>query len=199
MKTNSALIFLTLVAFVIVFSCTSNESGPPTTEPPKAEMSDADLVKRGAYLVNSIGCDDCHSPKIMTDQGPAPDPAKRLSGHQAGEVLPPITDKKMIGPGQWALFNMNLTAAVGPWGTSFAANLTPDASGIGEWSPEQFRKAIREGKLKGQDNGRALLPPMPWFNYKNLTDEDLNAMFAYLKSLPPVKNVVPAPIPPGQL
>jgi hypothetical protein len=89
---------------------------------------------------------------------------------------------------------MDLTSAVGPWGQSFASNLTPDGTGIGNWKEEQFIKAIREGKYKGLDNTRPLLPPMPWVAYKNLTDDDLKSIFAYLKSLPPVKNAVPAPI-----
>jgi hypothetical protein len=97
------------------------------------------------------------------------------------------------------MFGQHFTAAAGPWGVSFAANLTSDESGIGNWTEEQFFKAIREGKSKGMDNTRPLLPPMPWENFKNLTDDDLRAMFAYLKSTKPVRNVVPAPIPPTEL
>lgn len=57
--------------------------------------------------------------------------------------------------------------------------------------------ALRKGKYKGLENARDLLPPMPWFNFSHLTDEDLKAMFAYLKSTKPVNNVVPPPIPPA--
>tara|TARA_R110002094_G_scaffold3622_1_gene11771 strand:- start:315 stop:614 length:300 start_codon:yes stop_codon:yes gene_type:complete len=89
---------------------------------------------------------------------------------------------------------MGLTAAVGPWGTSFAANLTPDETGIGNWSEAQFLKAIKEGKFKGMENTRPLLPPMPWTEYRNFTDEDLKAIFAYLKTIKPIDNVVPAAI-----
>lgn len=153
-------------------------------------------VKRGEYLVTISGCNDCHSPKIMTPNGPAPDPKRLLSGHPADEPLPAVTDKKMIAPGQWALFSSGLTAAVGPWGTSFAANLTPDDTGLGAWTIDQFKKAIREGKSKGLDGTRPLLPPMPWFNFAKMSDEDLESVFAYLQSLPPVKNAVPNPIPP---
>ena len=84
----------------------------------------------------------------------------------------------------------------GPWGTSFAANLTPDETGIGNWSFGQFKKALTEGKAKGLDGGRMLLPPMPWPNYVSMQEADLRAIFAYLKSIPPVKNIVPAPVPP---
>ena len=85
---------------------------------------------------------------------------------------------------------------MGPWGISFAGNLTPDASGIGSWSLEQFSKVLKEGKFKGLENGRPILPPMPWQTYANLTDSDLEAIFNYLKSIPAVENIVPSHIPP---
>jgi hypothetical protein len=97
------------------------------------------------------------------------------------------------------MFYPDLTAAAGPWGVSFAANLTPDQSGIGTWTEEQFKRAIMQGKFKGIDGARTLLPPMPWFNFAALKDEDVSAIFAYLKSLKPVVNVVPQPIPPDQM
>lgn len=161
-------------------------------------MPEADLVKRGDYLVNAIGCHDCHTPKKFTENGPVPDMDRALMGYPADAALPEF-DPAMVAPGKWALFNGDLTAAVGPWGISFAANLTPDPTGIGFWKEENFIKAIREGKLKGIDGSRPLLPPMPWPAYRNLSDEDLKAMFAYLKTLKPIENVVPAPIPPDQL
>src|SRR5262245_61335470 len=131
----------------IAMQCTEN-SAPNTavTDTQIAKMDAAAKVKRGEYLVTISGCNDCNSPKIMTPNGPEPDPKRLLSGHPAEEPLPAITDKKMIAPGQWALFSSGLTAAVGPWGTSFTANLTPDDTGIGNWTEAQFFKAIREGK-----------------------------------------------------
>lgn len=162
---------------------------------PAAEKIDP--VKRGEYLVGITGCNDCHSPKIMTDHGPVPDPKLLLSGHPASLALPAVADKKMVAPDQWVLFQPMLTAAVGPWGTTYAANITPDETGIGNWTLDNFRKALKEGKYKGMDNGRMLLPPMPWTNYVNMKEEDVAAIFAYLKSIPPVKNVVPAPVPPS--
>jgi hypothetical protein len=94
----------------------------------------------------------------------------------------------------WLLFNASLTASVGPWGVSYAANLTSDDTGIGTWTEEQFFRSIREGKQKGLANGRMLLPPMPWPNFARLNDEDLKAIFYYLKSTKAVKNLVPAPL-----
>ena len=95
----------------------------------------------------------------------------------------------------WVLFNHHSTAAVGPWGISFAANLTPDETGIGNWTFEQFSKAMREGKYKGLEGTRPLLPPMPWANYIGLSEEDMQDIFAFLKSLKPIKNVVPSYVP----
>ena len=60
-----------------------------------------------------------------------------------------------------------------------------------------FIQARRTGKHQGQPGGRDILPPMPWFNYKQASEEDLKAMWAYLRSLPPVKNQVPFPVPPN--
>lgn len=70
-------------------------------------------------------------------------------------------------------------------------------TGIGVWTTEIFIKAMRTGKHMGA--GRPILPPMPWFNYAKATDEDLKAILAYLKTLKPIKNAVPAPIPPTEL
>ena len=84
-----------------------------------------------------------------------------------------------------------LTNYVGPWGISYSANISSDSTGIGNWSEKQFFKAIREGKYLGLDNTRPLLPPMPWQEYRHASDDDLRAIFAFLKSTKPVKNVVP--------
>ncbi len=186
-KRNRFVIFLitviSLMSLIIVglFSQTSSKS------------RNKELVVRGQYLVEIGGCHDCHSPKKFTDEGPVPDEARLLSGHPANSKLPEI-NPDLIGPGKWLLFNEHITAAVGPWGVSFAANLTPDEqTGIGLWQEENFIKAMRTGKHMGA--GRPILPPMPWFNLAKATDEDLEAIFSYLKSLKSIKNSVPAPIP----
>lgn len=152
-------------------------------------------VKQGEYLVTFGGCHDCHSPKIFTPIGPHPDPARILSGHPSGSKFPPIP-KGAVGVRKWGgLFTNDLTAWAGPWGVSFAANLTPDMeTGLGGWTEDMFIKTMRTGKHWG--TGRDILPPMPWFDIAVLTDSDLSAMFAYLKSLKPIRNAVPGPIPP---
>ena len=164
-----------------------------------AQMKDdkiSAIVARGKYLVTLGGCNDCHSPKIMTPMGPAVDESRLLSGSPGGIPVPAVP-AGVLAPDKWGvLVSMDLTAWVGPWGTSFARNLTPDKeTGLGSWTEEMFIKALRTGKDMGE--GRPILPPMPWEDFGKSTDSDLKAVFAYLKSLKPVKNAVHDPIPPA--
>ena len=163
-----------------------------------AAPTQEELVARGEYLVTIIGCDHCHTPKKMTDQGPVPDMDRWLMGYPAGDPLPEI-DKTQVEPGKWVMLNGDLTAAVGPWGVSFGANLTPHQTGIGTWSFEQFQRSMTEGKYKGLENSRPIMPPMPWQSYRLLKEEDLRAIFEYLQSIEPIENVVPNYIPPPQM
>jgi len=158
-----------------------------------------DPVKRGEYLVAIGGCDDCHTPKNMGPGGvPAPDMARRLAGHPAEAPYPIWKPADLQTNHALALTNTMLTAWAGPWGVSFGVNLTPDTTtGMGEWTEEAFIQAIRTGKHQGQPNGRDILPPMPLQNMKLMTDEDLKAMWMYLRTIPPVKNQAPLPVPPG--
>jgi len=179
---------------LILIGCTPKKGEVAQNEMPAPAAVSAVSVERGAYLVNAIGCSDCHSPKIITENGPMPDPERNFSGHPANEALPPVDLTTVRG---YALFSMGLTAAIGPWGTSYAANLTPDETGIGNWSEEQFVRAMKEGQWRGLEGTRKLLPPMPWTQYRNLSEDDLKSIFAYLKTLKPVKNIVPLAVPPA--
>ncbi len=155
------------------------------------------LAERGKYLTQISGCHDCHSPKVFTEHGPLLDENRLLSGHPQESQLPPMTADD-VRPGGWILFNDHLTAAVGPWGVSFAMNLTPDEeTGIGVWTEDAFIAAMREGKHMGV--GRPILPPIPWLNLAEAKTEDLRAIYAYLQSLPPIRNRVPSPIPPEEV
>lgn len=151
-------------------------------------------VKWGEHLVTIGACNDCHSPKKMTDHGPDIDSSLLLSGHPAQAPVPDVNRKDAESKG--LVITSDLTSWVGPWGISFTANLTSDETGIGNWKEEQFMYALREGKFKGLAGSRPLLPPMPWPMYKNMTDDELKAIFAYLKTTKPIKNVVPPPVPP---
>lgn len=148
-------------------------------------------AERGKYLVSVLGCDDCHTPKNMTAQGPVPDMTRRLSGHPASPSLP---EPPKLPPGPWGVVTtMDLTAWSGPWGISYPINLTPDEiTGLGIWTEDMFVQAIRTGKHMGQS--RPILPPMPWMDYAHLTDDDLKAVYAFLRTLPPISNRVPDPV-----
>ena len=153
-----------------------------------------DRAMRGKYLVTVAGCNDCHSPKTMTAQGPIPDQSKLLSGHPAEMGIPKF-DVSLVGPGKFAMCTQDLTAWAGPWGISFPINLTPDsATGIGGWSEETFVRALKTGKHMGAAAGRPILPPMPWQDFSQMTDEDLRAVFTFLRTLTPVSNRVPDPV-----
>ncbi len=153
-----------------------------------------ELVARGKYIVNSFGCADCHTPKKLGASGPEPDLEHAFSGHPEGMVMPPAP---ALPPGPWMVSAAGtLTAWAGPWGTSFSANLTPDAeTGLGKWTEETFLSTVRSGRHMGR--GRQILPPMPIEQLANMTDDDLRAIFAYLQSLPAVHNRVPAPLAPA--
>ncbi|MBI6119393.1 diheme cytochrome c-553 [Salegentibacter maritimus] len=153
------------------------------------KSSTTEYENRGKYLVEIIGCHDCHSPKKLGERGPEMITELAFSGFQANNNLPSL-NKQALEEG-WMLMNQDLTAFVGPWGVSYAANLTPHDTGMGTWTFQQFKRAMVEGKYKGQENARMLLPPMPWQNFKDIKEEDLKAMYFYFKSLPPVANVVP--------
>ena len=167
-----------------------------TASAQKRDPKIAALIERGKYLVTLGGCNDCHSPKVMTPKGPAVDESKLLSGSPAGQPLPALPEG-VLGPGKWgAVTSMDLTIWAGPWGVSFARNLTADKeTGLGSWNEAMFIKALRTGKDMGE--GRPILPPMPWETIGKATDGDLKAIFAYLQSLPPIKNAVHDPIPPA--
>ncbi len=162
---------------------------------PEAAMEVAPSAARGEYLVRVGGCDDCHTPKLMTEQGPVLDAQHRLSGHPATLAVAPIPAGALTPAGWMAMTDATMTAWAGPWGISFTANLTPDATGLGNWTEDMFVGALRTGKHAG--NGRPILPPMPWQGIGQLTDTDLKSIFAYLKTLPPVDNIVPQPVPPA--
>jgi len=167
-----------------------------TASAQKRDPKIAAMIERGKYLVTIGSCNDCHSPKIMTPQGPAVDESKLLSGSPAGQPIPTLPDG-VLGPGKWgAVASMDQTIWAGPWGVSFTRNLTPDKeTGLGSWNEAMFIKALRTGKDMGE--GRPILPPMPWDQIGKASDADLKAIFAYLQSLPPVKNAIHDPIPPA--
>ncbi len=169
-------------------------TGPAPDPAPVETAVAADPVARGEYLVTILGCDDCHTPKVVGPDGPVPDMSRRMIGHPADAELSPPPE---LSGGWLAASSADLTAWYGPWGISYAANLTPDEiTGIDIWTEQMFLDAIRTGRHMG--TSRPIMPPMPWPAYANLPDADLNAILAFLKSLPAISNQVPEYEPPAQ-
>ncbi len=171
-----------LIAAALTLGACSNRPAPPTP---------ADRVARGRLLVSIGGCNDCHTPmKFDPELGmPVPDMTRMLSGHPAGGPDPASTlsghDMAAIGP--------TFTSFRLPFGVVYPANLTPDRdTGLGGWTEEMFVRAVRTGRHMG-GSGRPILPPMPWMTLAQQNDEDLKAIFAYLQSVPAIRNDVPAP------
>lgn len=160
--------------------------------PALAEGRDSALIKRGALLVSVGDCVTCHTPFKMGAKGPEKDMARGLSGHP--EELKLAAPPRLDAEWNWA-GSATMTAFVGPWGITYAANLTPDReTGIGAWKEKDFIQAMRTGKHLGV--ARPILPPMPWQALSGLPEKDLRAIYAHLMSQPPVKNRVPDPVAP---
>lgn len=181
---RAAVLGILLFAGVLAYAASGVSSAPKATDP----------VERGRYLVSICGCNDCHTPWKMGEKGPEPDMSRMLSGHPQDVKLKPAPEAK-DGWG-WTGAQTN-TAFSGPWGVSYAINLTPhELSGIGIWTEDMFVRAIRLGKHWGQS--RPIMPPMPWQVYRNMTDEDLHAVWSYLRTIPPIENRPPDYDPPGE-
>jgi mono/diheme cytochrome c family protein len=193
-QSRRALVGGALTLAVVVSACNNTPPAPAPAADPAAPAAPAvSQVERGRMLIIGGGCHDCHTPKKMTPAGPEADMDRSLSGHPQDKV---ITAPFKGSAGPWSTHTSDdLTAWSGAWGVSFAANLTPDENtGIGVWTEEMFMTALKTGKHMGR--GRQILPPMPWNYYGQLPDDDLKAMFAYLKSITPVSNRVPVPLGP---
>lgn len=141
-------------------------AGKPAGKP-AAAGDKSKSIERGRFLALVSGCNDCHTPGTLFG---APDFARALSGSELG----------------WS----------GPWGTTYARNLTPDPeTGLGYYSSKEIVAAIRSGKRL---DGSPMLPPMPWQDLVAYSDEDLTAIADYLLSLPPIVHAVPDRLPAGK-
>jgi mono/diheme cytochrome c family protein len=184
MRNLSVVGLLAFLAAVPAAAAPDPATGPPAASP----------AERGKWLVTIGGCHDCHTPWKMGANGPENDMTRMLSGHPQDLVMPPVP---ALPPGPWGVVaSLTNTAWAGPWGVSFTANLSPDKeTGTGAWTAADFIATIRSGRHLGR--GRQILPPMPWFNYATLSDDDLKAIYAYLRTIPPISNKVPEPMPPS--
>ena len=196
-------LMFSLFGLALLPGCTSPENESTRTESEKsddaAESGSQSMAAKGEYLVMIGGCADCHTPKTFDQAGMHFDSSRMLSGYPANDKLFNI-EPDALKPGTFIQMAPGINAFAGPWGVSFAANLTPDsATGLGTWTEEIFIRTLRTGKHMGVATGRDILPPMPWFNFVNAKEEDLKAIYAYLRSLPPISNKVPMPIPPNEV
>jgi hypothetical protein len=182
--------FLSAVSLALA-ACASRPAAKQDSPGPQlsGEMSVAARVEHGRKLVSIGGCHDCHTPmKFDPAIGlPVPQMDRMLSGHPEGAPDPTSTvsghDMGVIGP--------TFTSFKLPFGVVYAMNLTPDKeTGLGSWTEEMFVRAVRTGRHFG-GTGRPIMPPMPWQNLAQQSDEDLQAIFAYLQSVPPIRNGVP--------
>ena len=192
--TRSTMLFVaTFATYVALVSAKTHHVSP---EPAAVAPSSADArVERGAQLVRTMGCNDCHTPWKLGPRGPEPDMTRALTGHPEDLIMPPAPALPP-GPWTWVAAGTN-TAFAGPWGVSFTANLTPDPeTGLGKWTEAMFIQTMKTGRHEGK--GRKILPPMPFSIIAALSDEDIKSLFAYLQSLPPVRNRVPQPIDPAE-
>ncbi len=147
-------------------------------------------IARGKYLAETVAaCGHCHTPR----KGAEPDMTRHLSGHPASAPAPKSAAVDLImKEGIFISISPTMTSFSGPWGVSFATNLTPDKeTGLGAWTEEQFISAMRSGKHQGEPDGRAILPPMPWKHYQSMSQQDMEDMWAYFQSLKPIRNAVP--------
>ena len=192
--TPSTILFVATFATYVALVSAKTHHVPP--EPIAAAPASTDArVERGAQLVRTMGCNDCHTPWKVGPRGPEPDMTRALTGHPEDLTMPPAPTLPP-GPWTWVAAGTN-TAFAGPWGVSFTANLTPDPeTGLGKWTEAMFIQTMKTGRHEGK--GRKILPPMPYPIIAALSDEDVKSLFAYLQSLPPVKNRVPQPVDPPE-
>ena len=168
MTTKTITITVLLVASFFLYRCNTPAGNTSTGDSTVTGASNtyggyASQTEWGHHLVTVGGCGDCHTPKKMTDRGPADDSSLMFSGSPSQMPAPVLTATQLS---QGMAATNGLTAWTGPWGNSYAANLTPDSTGIGAWTEDQFIRCIREGLYKGLANSRPIMPPMPIASYK---------------------------------
>jgi len=164
------LLALAAICSVVVFllflpSCNNNASDKPSAS--GKDDSIKKVLDRGEYLaVHVAACLDCHSTRdINKFAGPVVTGTEGQGGFE-------------FGPG------------VGAPGKIYARNITPDnETGIGTWTDEEIMRAVTHGISK---NGDTLFPIMPYLRYNRMAKSDLLAIIAYIRTLKPIKNKVPA-------
>ena len=138
-----------------------------------SSVSANEQLERGEYLTTILGCGGCHTEGALLGN---PD-GQWLAGSQIGVAY--TADEHDQSPG-----------------LVFPANLTSDdATGLGRWSEADIVKFLRTGM---DHYGKQATAVMPWPNYALLHDEDLEAVAAFVKSLPAVEYPIPDTVPAGE-
>ena len=191
MKKFLTFIIVLLVTFTFI---EWNIAKTPTSQVEKVNFGPfKNQIKWGEHLVTVSACLDCHCPKDYSKPGTGLDSLHFLAGY-IGSPMPDVNRRELQAKNLAVTGDQTLW--MGPWGVTFSSNLTSDsATGIGAWTEDRFMYAIRNGKYNGRASDRDLLPTMPWQMYRNMTNEELKAIFAYLKTTKPIKNKVPPPMP----
>ena len=186
---TTAIIVTAVILTAVLSTASLGASDTGGVEGQGVAANKSQQIARGKYLVDIMGCHDCHTPMKLGPNGPEPDMARTLSGHPENVAVPPA----IVPAGYLAMIGATFTSFTGPWGTSFTRNLTPDKeTGLGDWTVEEFIATMKTGRERGK--GRPVLPPMPVQNLRAMTDSDIRALFAYLQSIPAIKNRTPQPI-----
>ena len=185
-RKTSYLIILSLALVVLI-----------TNIPDLVASKDIDKenkIKFGKLLTQEFGCVDCHTPKIIINNQILIDESRMFSGHPQDKILP-VFPPELVGPRKWeGLYIADMTAWGGTWGISYAANLTPDKkTGIGNLSEENFISILSLGIHSNLS--REILPPMPWNQISRLNEEEIGAIYLYLRTIKPIKNKVPESVP----
>ena len=146
----------------------------PSAQPGRYAPEHRDAVARGEYLVELLGCGSCHTDGALVGE---PDMELALAGSRVGIAMSnPLGDQRP--------------------GIIYPPNITPDIeTGIGNWSDQQMANAVRAGIGRHGDRRIAV---MPWPGYAKITDYDVDAIVAYLRSIDPVSHRVPDEVQPGQ-
>ena len=188
---TTAIIVTAVILTAVLSTASLGASDTGGVEGQGVAANKSQQIARGKYLVDIMGCHDCHTPMKLGPNGPEPDMARALSGHPENVAVPPAT----VPPGYLAMIGASFTSFTGPWGTSFTRNLTSDKeTGLGDWTVDEFIATMKTGRERGK--GRPILPPMPVQNLNALSDADIRSLFAYLQSLPAIKNRTPQPVEP---
>jgi mono/diheme cytochrome c family protein len=162
-----------IVAVVAALAGCGDNKDVPTDATPDADGRN--LVERGQYIMNTLGaCTFCHTP--LNPDGTR-NMQRLFAGWSCNDPLP-FLDVVPDTPGVGCLN---------------ARNLTNHPTGLMNATDEQIKNAIRNGQ---RTDGKSLVPVMPYWIFHNMTDEDLDAIVAYLRTVPGVDNTIPPNEPP---